>query len=606
MKAMQDIDAARTEALQEIRKVLQEEVASRGLGYAVGGIGVIYDALNQITVTEGGVLIALSYLVIITAMMLILRNWRFAFLGLGVVYVTVTATMGIYALRGHMLNMVTVILPSMLLVIIIMDFVHVVMNFYHCGPIPKSREERRLTVIERVGHIALPCFYTSLTNGTGFLALAISPISLVRDLGLYGALGSFLEWGVTIPICALALYWMDPVVDFHPTSPEGWMQRLLSWMTQRVIAHRVAVSSAVLAVTAFFTWGMTRIVVDTYTIGYFRESHPVRSDHAFIEKNFGYYIPIELTVKAAKGKTFKDPAMLEKLQRIEECLLAEPVISKVLSLLPFSKRVHQVLNGGEPAKYQIPPSRQAASQELLLYEMDPDASLDQYMTRDYAFGRVSGRMKMMSVRPGKVMMEKLDGRLQGIMGADGHPEFAGYLPLYVKIIDYLVQSQIQSFTLAFLLVFGPMYLLFRSVRLTIISIVPNVLPVIYTLGFMGWAGIPLDIATVTIASIVLGIVVDDTIHFLHGFRERWDAGMDPRQATVEVIESTGKAVVTSTLMMFFGFSVMGISSVKPIAYFGVLSGMSFIAGVVCEFLVTPVLLIVFYPKPCPTPVLPGQ
>jgi hypothetical protein len=251
--------------------------------------------------------------------------------------------------------------------------------------------------------------------------------------------------------------------------------------------------------------------------------------------------------------------------------------------------------GGNPEAYRLPGTRAEARQELLLYEMDPDSSLDQYMTRDYQYGRVSGRMKMMSVRPGKEMMERLEGRLQAIFGADAKVDFAGYLPLYVKIIDYLVQSQIQSFALAMLLVFGPMWLLFRSLRLTVISIVPNVLPILLVLGAMGWLGIPLDVATVTIAAIVLGIAVDDTIHFLHGFREHRLAGKSSQAAIEEVVLDAGKAVVTTTLMLFFGFAVMGVSSVKPIAYFGLLAGGSLLAGLVCEFLVTPVLLKTFYP-----------
>lgn len=595
MKTVDDIDAARAEALIEMRLVLDEEFAKAGKSFAVGGIGVIYDALNQLTVTEGGLLIGLSYLIIIASMMLILRQWRYALLGLVVVWVTVTLTMGVYRLAGNSLNMVTVILPSLLLVLTIADFVHVVIHFHNAGPVPEDRDERAGAVTARVGHIAVPCFYTSLTSSTGFLALATSPISLVRELGLYGGLGCFLEWFVTMTFCALALRHFDPVKDFRPNAPEGWMQRLLVGITRRVLAHPVLVGLSVVALTAFCLFGMMHLVVDTYTMGYFSDSHPVKRDHEFIEKNFGYYIPVELTVTATQPRALQDPAMMAKLQEVVAALTAEPVVSKAISILDFSRRVHQVMAGGKPEAYRLPGSRAEARQELMLYEMDPDSSLDQYMTRDYQYGRVSGRMKMMSVRPGKELMERLEGRLQAIFGADAKVDFAGYLPLYVKIIDYLVQSQIQSFALAMVFVFGPMWLLFRSVRLTVISIVPNVLPIGLVLGAMGWLGIPLDVATVTIAAIVLGIAVDDTIHFLHGFQEHRAAGGTTRTSIEAVVLDAGKAVVTTTFMLFFGFGVMGVSSVKPIAYFGLLSGGSLLAGLVCEFLVTPVLLKAFHP-----------
>ncbi|MBI2945787.1 MAG: MMPL family transporter [Candidatus Wallbacteria bacterium] len=596
MKKVADIDAARTEALAELREVLERSLSRAGIPHATGGIGVIYDALNQLTVVEGGVLIGLSYLIITLSMVLILRSGRLAALGLGVVYVTMTLTMGLYALTGRSLNMVTVILPSLLLVIVVVDFIHVVVHFHHAGPVPSDPDARRQAVIERIGRVAVPCFYTSLTTATGFLALAVSPISLVRDLGLFGGAGAFVEWFVTITFGAIALDALTPVADFRPNDPGGWIRRFLDRVTRWTLERRGTTAMAAIGVTLFFAAGMTRLSVDTYTVGYFKDSHQVRRDHEFIEGGFGYYIPIELTLRTARARGLQEPEVLARVERLHESLTAEPEISRALSLTSFSKRVHQVLAGGEPASYTLPRTLDESSQELLLYEMDPDNSLSQYVTRDYGFGRISGRMKMMSVRPGKELMEKLEGRLQGVAGSEGTVKFAGYLPLYVKIIDYLVESQVKSFSLAVLFVFGPMYLLFRSVRLTLVSVVPNVLPIAIVLGTMGWLGIPLDVATVTIAAIVLGIAVDDTIHFLHGFRERRARGLEAEDAIREVIAGTGKAVVTTTVMLFFGFAVMGISSVKPVAYFGVLSGASLLAGLVCEFLVTPVLLVAFYPS----------
>ncbi len=571
MQSVQDIDAARAVALEQIRAVLHEELTAKGVPVAIGGIGVIYDALNQITVTEGALLICLSYLLIIGSMFLILRHWKFAALGLWLVYYTATLTMGLYAMTGRSLNMVTIILPSLILVIAIADFVHVVVHFYHSGPIPEEKEARYQTVIDRVSQVAIPCLYTSLTTATGFLALTTSPISLVRDLGLFGGVGVTLAWPVTLLVASILLHRMDPVRDFRPNKPDGWMQRLLGWICAQILNRRALVTALTLGVTLFFAAGIGRIVVDTYTIGYFADSHPVPRDHRFIAENFGFYLPVELTVRTGNEGGFKEPALLRKLEGLEQTLLAENDISKVVSILDFSRRMHQALRDGKQEEYRLPETRAEAAQELLLYRMDRDATFDEYMTSDYAFTRLSGRMEMMSVRPGKELMERLEGRLQDIFKGDGEVAFAGYLPLYVKIIDYLVESQIQSFSLAVFFIFGPMYLLFRSLKLTLISVIPNVLPIVILLGAMGWSGIPLDVATVTIAAIVLGVAVDDTIHFLHGFKRRHDKGMGSRQATEQVILSTGKAVVTTTMLLFFGFIVMVVSSIKPVAYFGFLS-----------------------------------
>lgn len=597
MAAVEDMDAVRTEALTQIRSVLDEVFQDSGIPYAMGGIGVIYDALNLITMREGGILVGLCYVLIIVCMLLILRSWRYALLGLFIVFYSVTVLMGIYALTGRSLNMITMILPTLMLVVGIADFVHVIIHFHHAGPIPQDREKRRIAVIERVGYVSVPCLYTSLTTATGFLALTTAPISLVRDLGIFGGIGTLIAFFSTIVFGSLVLTWAPPHTRFRPDSPGGWMRRGVGVVVDFVLSSRKLVAAIVVLGTLFFLGGIPRVVVDTYTLGYFDEDHPCRRDHRFIESNFGNYLPLELIASSRDKGGLRDPKTLARVIDAEELLLGEPDITKAFSLTGFSRRIHQVLQGGGEADYVLPPTLEATTQELLLYEMDPDGSLADYVTRDGSRGRISCRMRMMSVRPGKEMMERLEERLVQAAAPEADIRFAGYLPLFVKIIDYLVQSQVESFALAALTVLGPMFLFFRSLRLTLVGAVPNLLPIVILLGSMGWTGIPLDIGTVTIAAIVLGIAVDDTIHILHGFQHRISLGERPEAAVRETVLATGKAVVSTCIMLVFGFGILTLSSVSSVAYFGILSGMSLLAGLLCEFLVTPVLLLAVYRHP---------
>ena len=177
---------------------------------------------------------------------------------------------------------------------------------------------------------------------------------------------------------------------------------------------------------------------------------------------------------------------------------------------------------------------------------------------------------------------------------------AGYVPLYVRLIDYLVKGQIVSITLTFVLVFILIACLFRSLRYAALSIPPNVLPVLMTMGFMGYAGIDLDVGTVLIAAVALGVAVDDTIHFLFKFKTVFDRTGDRVYAVQKTIQTTGYPIVATSLILTVGFAVLCFASIKSIALFGVLVGATMLSALVGELLVTPAILLTFGPRAAAT------
>jgi predicted RND superfamily exporter protein len=170
---------------------------------------------------------------------------------------------------------------------------------------------------------------------------------------------------------------------------------------------------------------------------------------------------------------------------------------------------------------------------------------------------------------------------------------SGYVPLYVRLIDYLVWGQVNSITTSFLVIFGVLLLLFRSLRHALISLPGNVVPVALTLGFMGWAGIHLDVATVLIASVALGLAVDDTIHFVFKFRAREQETGDAARAVDETLRTTGAAIMATSITLALGFSVLALAQVKSVAVFGVLMGVTMVSALIGELLITPAVILTF-------------
>ena len=181
----------------------------------------------------------------------------------------------------------------------------------------------------------------------------------------------------------------------------------------------------------------------------------------------------------------------------------------------------------------------------------------------------------------------------------------GYLPLYVRMMEYVVDSQVSSFALAYLAVFLLLGLLFRSITLAAVAMIPNLLPIFVTLGLMGILGVRLDVATVTIAAVVIGIVVDDTIHFLHRFKQELhdpacgataDEPGDYAEAARRTLRGAGPAMVSTSAILAIGFLVLTLASVKSIIYFGLLSAVAMVAALLADLLVLPAILISVKPR----------
>ena len=195
------------------------------------------------------------------------------------------------------------------------------------------------------------------------------------------------------------------------------------------------------------------------------------------------------------------------------------------------------------------------------------------------------------------MKEDLTAEGEAILGDVGTIQPTGYLPLYCQIIDYIVQSQISSFSLAFVVIFALMVLVFRSLRLGALSVLPNTFPVFLTLGLMGIAGIHLDLGTVTIAAVVIGIVVDDTIHFLYRYKVELQAARGDHERAVErTCATAGAALTATTLILAAGFLVLTLASVKSVIYFGLLTSTAMVAGLLGDRIIMPALLTAIRPR----------
>ncbi len=599
LEGFEDVDRERGPILAALRRTVDEVLAREGapdLPRAWGGVGVIHEALNTIVMRDSGVLFGASGAVIVLCLAVALRRASAVVMAVLTVYTATTLLVGLYLGLGYRLNMVTMVLPTLVMVIGLTDSIYFITSWY------QERDEllaqgltRREAVVRCVGFCFLPGLFNSVTAAVGFLAFASARMEVIRVMGVFAGVGILLAFVTSVVVCTIGLDVLDP----HPRARAGAgagagpgpADRALGWISSFVARRRraVLVAGGLLAIVAL--GGILRLQVDTYTIRYFHEDHPVRQDDAWIEAHYGPYLPLETVVVAGDPHGVGDPAVLRGMQDLQARVEADPEgrVRSAVSLVGVVSRLNEVLDG----EHRLPDSVEAVEQELLLW--DPDRPDDPLRLVDGAHrqARITFRTKNASARAGGALIDDVEAQAKASLPPGATLVPAGYVPLYVLMIDYLVEGQVWSLGTTFLVIVVVIGGMFRSLRYALLALPANVIPVAGTLGFMGYAGIDLDASTVLIASISLGIAVDDTIHFLFKFRALAEESGDDARAVDETLRTTGVAIAATSLVLALGFAVICLAEVKSVALFGLLTAVTMVSALIGELFVTPAVILTF-------------
>ncbi len=576
MATMEGFDQARDGVLANLRAAVDPLL---GPEHREAGIGVIYAALNRLSTVDSVVFILASYVLIIGVLWVLMG--RVAAMGVAMVSVGIGAAwlMGVYGLAGRDINMVTMILPTLVLVIGVSDCVHI-MN--HTAEVSEGWTGTRWALVRKAaGFVFMPCLFNTVTTVVGFASLATAPMAVLRDLGIYAAVGLSVAFLLAFILCPVALLWPA----FQPTvSNHGKLQAFVDGCADLALSRPLPVLAATALLALVSMLGISKIVVDTYSLDYFRESHKVRVDSTWIEEAVGPYTPLEFVVKGPDR--VDDPAILVAIDRWERKMETDPQVAWASSVADVAKRLNRELSADRSDT--VPDNPAALTQAFLLYQSSPEVDLSAQVEGDWKSARVTVGIPMLSAGEMGKLIPRLVAMAELPSGVTITP--TGYLPLYVHMMDYIVQSQLSSFGLAFVLIFGLIATLFRSLRLAALAVPANLVPILLTLGVMGFAGIRLDVATVTIGAIVLGLVVDDTVQFLYRFQHELAARGNVNDAARVTVRGVGRSLVITALGLSLGFSVLGLAAVKSVAWFGLLVALALGTGVFGDLLVLPAML----------------
>ena len=537
---------------------------------------------------------ALSVIIVAAFLMILFRTAMGVLVPLVTVALSVFATMSVMGGIGIPLMLPTQIVPSFLMAVGVGGAVHLVAIFYQ-----GLREERSRVdaIAHALSHSGLPILMTSLTTAAGLLSFIPAALAPISHFGIIGPIGVILALIYVLVLLPALLAVLPSRIPSHDPGRTNTLSQRVLLSTGRLATRRPA---AVLTVWGLLMIGsligIQRIHIGHNMIKWFPLDAPIVSAIDFTNEYFGGAASYEILVSTGEENGLHEPEALRRIEALSTYLeTAEGgglTPGKVISIVDVVKETHRALNENREDSYVIPDERALISQELLLFENSGSDDVEDLVTSDFSTARLTVRLLFDDAAFFTPYMETILPEIKRILGPQLDFEITGMYRLIGNTITAALTTMLRSYSTALVVITILMVLLIGQVRMGLVAMIPNLAPVIFTLGLMGWLGLPLDMISLMVASIVIGLAVDDTIHFMHNFRREFEATGDVSAAVDHTLISTGQALLFTSCVLACGFLVYTQAYMLHLYSFGVTTSAAIVVAFLADVTLAPSLVAV--------------
>jgi len=582
----------RHEIITAIRD-LAARVGGGGVTLRLTGVPVQKHDVSMYVDRDQRVLMPLAVLVMALTLAAFFRTVAGVLLPLGVAGVAVVCTLGVYGTTGHALNAITSLLPAVLLVVSVAASVHVYDHWReaHDDGAPDTPRARIARAKRAMIAVAVPAALCAVTTAQGFLSLAVSTVPAVRQFGVFAAFGVTVAFLVGMTAAPALLTWLRK----PPPSAEGehgFTLRALDSASHLATTRPRLVVAGFLCVTAVALAGIPLVRADTDLVAFLRRDAPLRIDTEAIDESLGGVLPVDFVIRRADGGIVTTLDALRRVESVEAAMRDQPGIGGTASATAVVRQVHRAES--TDARLALPDDAAALQGYVDLLEDSRHPLWRRFVAADERTLRISARLHAMGTARSSPLIAAILEDARGRLGSDYTITPTGALYHVIRDSEHLVEQQVKSFASAIVLVVVAIGILFRSAQFTILAMIPNVMPILWTGGLMGYLGIELSTGTAMIASAVLGLVVDDTIHYLSCYRRVYSG--DVIAAIHATTRAVGAPVTVAAVSLVLGFWVGAFGSFRPTIYFSLLTGLTMITGVLCDLLLLPATLVLLNEK----------
>ena len=568
----------------KVIEYIKSNTADFNWEWTYSGIPVVRNTYVEYMIDDNIKFIPPVALILIISLGLLFRHWLYVVLPLVTVIITACWILGIMSLTGRGLNVMTYMVPTLLFIIGVSDSIHFLSRFnLH---IKKGEDVKRSLEIT-IKDMGVALFLTSLTTAIGFLALLYSSISIVQEFGFFIACGVFIAYLLTltfIPSCLILLKDKISVIVLSSSDKRSSFLKSISNIVM-LRPKQIILSSIFFIIVSLF--GAFSISTGSSLLSDLHPESGLYIDLKNVEKWFGGILPVEIII--TKEDTVERPIYDKEIMRYTEKLQ-----KYIYEIFPYSNWIslQRVL---EKFIYELDPNIDfPPDQEILdqVYILTQDKTRELINFEENKI-RISGLLPDLSSE----VLDNLEDSLN-VFTANNFPSWlsihmTGTMPVALKTNNHLIADLFSGFGLAFIFISLVMGLLFWSFRIGLISILPNLIPIIFAAGYLGFAGIPVRPPIAITFSICLGIAVDDSLHFLFRFWQERKKSSNLKEVISNTIETTGLAMLTSTIVLVSGFLVITVSTFIPTAQFGIISAITLTVALLIDITLLPALLILF-------------
>ena len=579
-----------------VLKNLEENIkafeATNNMQVRVSGMPYIRTLNAQNIVDEINLFVIAALVVTSLIFFLFFRSFRATLISLVVVCIGVMWTLGFLGMLKYEITVLTALIPPLIIVIGIPNCIFLINKYQHEVKSHGNKVKSLQRVITKVGNATL---MTNVTTASGFATFILTESTLLKEFGVVASLS-------ILAIFILCLLIIPIIYTFLPYPKERhlehlnkrWIGGFVNWMEHMVREKRITIYITSLVLLVVCIIGIYQIRISGSLIEDMPKKAQFFKDIRFFEEEFNGIMPLEIMVDTKRKKGVMKLSTLKRMDKIEEFIVETPELSKPISVVDLVKYSKQAYYNGNPKYYQLPTSQENSF--ILSYAKNSSSDVDllsNFVDSTGQYARITTFMKDIGTDRMERIQENLQEKIDNTFPKERYNvTMTGKALVFQKGTKYLVKNLAISLSLAILLISLFMAYMFRSFRMIVVSLIPNLLPLVVTAGLMGYLGVPIKPSTILVFSIAFGISVDDTIHFLAKYRQELQANnWKIKKSVYGALRETGVSMFYTSIVLFFGFSVFIISSFGGTVALGALVSVTLLFAMLSNLLLLPSLLL---------------
>jgi hydrophobe/amphiphile efflux-3 (HAE3) family protein len=582
-------EAAPESVISKINAIINEDAGTLSL-YQIG-MPLVSQALVRYTIKDFETLPVLTLVLITLTFFVLLRKPGRVVLALMVMIIVLIWTFGLMALLQVPLSLLTMIVPVFLIAVGTAYCLHVIAEYISSIKVAQTAKE---AVISTYANSALPCSLAVVTTLFGVGSLFVNRIRAIHEFALFACfgLGSLLLVLLFLLPVVLVLIPLPAQKNQGVTGIEKLMDRILDKIINLNLKHQKAAFISIGILSLMAVAGIFFIQVETNPFEYFKKDIPIRRHFDDIHQKLSGSFAISVIMESRQDDYFEDPQHISEIKRFQQYLETLPAVDKTISFADYVMLVNYALNKYDSKTYRIPQEAFEARMAINNYKgLLGEELFSAFMTPQLNQTSILLLTHISSSKDFLKIKDAILAHAQQTLPEHLSVEVTGFGVAIAASNHHLVAGQMKSILLGLILIFGIMFLMFLSAKVGLIALMPNCFPIIMNFGIMGWMGIRLSPSTSLIASIAIGLAVDDTIHYLHRYNREFKKDLDKDRALRDTIKSVGKPIIFTTLTISIGFFVLMFSHFKPTAIFGFLMVITMLTALIGDLVLLPALML---------------